>query len=308
MRQKIAEGKCVKILIYGAGVIGSLYAALFAEAGFPVTVLARGRRLAELQSHGLRYDKDGKTETVKVSVIDKLENDDEYDFIFLPVRAEQLHGALRALRENSSPNIVTMTNTIEDYTLLEQLCGEGRLLPAFPGAGGSMEHGVLHASLTPKIVQPTTFGEIHGEPTERLRILAALFRRSRIPYQIVPNMHYWQLSHLGMVVPIADAYYRSGSPETVYREKEIMRGTAEQMKANFSLLAKRKMLSPFKFQLLRLCPTPIFTAALSMVFKSNFGNRFMYQHAMKAPGEMRKLHEDFYGYVKNELHEEIRIL
>lgn len=35
----------MKLLIYGAGVIGSLYAALFGEAGYDVTVYARGKRL-----------------------------------------------------------------------------------------------------------------------------------------------------------------------------------------------------------------------------------------------------------------------
>lgn len=33
----------MKLLIYGAGVIGSLYAAAFAEAGYDTTVYARGK-------------------------------------------------------------------------------------------------------------------------------------------------------------------------------------------------------------------------------------------------------------------------
>ena len=28
------------------------------------------------------------------------------------------------------------------------------------------------------------------------------------------------------------------------------------------------------------------------------GDKFMYQHAMKAPDEMRELHKQFYAYVK----------
>ena len=38
----------MRILIFGAGVIGSLYGALFAEAGYDVSVYARGRRLESL--------------------------------------------------------------------------------------------------------------------------------------------------------------------------------------------------------------------------------------------------------------------
>lgn len=295
----------MRILIYGAGVIGSLYAALFSEAGFNVSVLARGKRLANLQSSGLQYEKNGKIEIAGVSVIDKLNASDRYDFIFLSVRAEQLRPALQALRENKSPNIVTMTNTIEKYEDLEKVCGKGRLIPAFPGAGGSIEDGVLHASLTPQIVQPTTFGEINGKRTLRTRKLAEIFKQSHIPYQIVPNMHYWQISHLGMVVPIADAYYMTSTPQTVHKDKKIMEKTARRMKANFELLAKRKMLSPPKFNALLMLPIPAFTAILSKVYESDFGNRFMFQHAMKAPQEMRQLHEDFYGYLRKELHEDV---
>lgn len=40
----------MRILIYGASVIGSLYAALFAEAGYDTNICARGKRLEALIS------------------------------------------------------------------------------------------------------------------------------------------------------------------------------------------------------------------------------------------------------------------
>ena len=38
----------MRILIYGAGVSGSLYAALLAEAGYDTNIYARGKRLEAL--------------------------------------------------------------------------------------------------------------------------------------------------------------------------------------------------------------------------------------------------------------------
>jgi ketopantoate reductase len=47
---KITE---VRFLVLGAGVIGSVYAARLLETGHQVTLVARGRRLDDLRSHGL---------------------------------------------------------------------------------------------------------------------------------------------------------------------------------------------------------------------------------------------------------------
>ncbi len=147
------------------------------------------------------------------------------------------------------------------------------------------------------MIQPTTFGEFSGKITERVRVLAKIFRQSGIPYQIVPDMHHWQVSHLGMVVPLADAYYKAMNPKNIYQEKRIMKDTAIQMKKNFYDLSHRHMLAPFKFHLIRLLPVPILTCILQFVYQSRFGEVFMYQHAMKAPDEMRELHDTFYNYM-----------
>jgi len=36
-----------------------------------------------------------------------------------------------------------------------------------------------------------------------------------------------------------------------------------------------------------------------LVFQSDFGNVFMYRHSMNAPDEMRRLHRQFYSFIKN---------
>ena len=99
----------------------------------------------------------------------ELKDDDEYDFIFLTVRENQLYQALEELKTNNSKCIVTMTNSMDDYNEWEKICGKGKILPAFPGAGGRIRMMYWDASLTPKIIQPTTFAEISGMRTDRVR-------------------------------------------------------------------------------------------------------------------------------------------
>lgn len=48
-------------------------------------------------------------------------------------------------------------------------------------------------------------------------------------------------------------------------------------------------LSPCKMNIFRFLPLPIMTIMLAVTFESSFGDKFMYQHARKAPDEMREL-------------------
>ena len=292
----------MRLLIYGAGVIGCLYAALFSEAGYDTTIYARGKRLETLNRVGLLYEVKGKIHKANVKVIQKLADDNRFDYIFLTVKENQVHAALRELSNNDSPNIVTMVNTLEEYHAWEEICGRGRIVPAFPGAGGSFEGDVLKAALTPRIIQLTTFGEICGKRKERLLELAILFKQSHIPYQIVKDMREWQLCHLAMVVPIADAYYEADSPKKAGCERRLMNKTARQMKSNFRTLHRLGIsLSPKKMNLFRFFPIPVLSAGLSIVFQSDFGKLFMYQHSMKATDEMKQLHMQFYSYIKDQI-------
>jgi 2-dehydropantoate 2-reductase len=42
----------------------------------------------------------------------------------------------------------------------------------------------------------------------------------------------------------------------------------------------------------------IVAMVLGFTFRSEFGNIFMYQHSMKAPDEMHRVHEQFYTDIK----------
>ena len=290
----------MRILIYGVGVIGSLYAALLADAGYDTSIYARGKRLEILKNNGLLYKKNQDLIKAKIKILEEVPDDDIYDFIFLTVRENQLYEALSELKNNKSDTIVTMVNSLDSYKKWEDIVGKGRILPAFPGAGGSInDESILDASLTPRIIQPTTFAEIAGNKSERTKHFSKILKHAHIPYQEVKDMHMWQLCHLAMVVPIADAYYEADCPERAGREWKIMKKTAERLKKNFIFLRKQEgKLSPWKMNIFRFLPLPFLTIMLAIIFESSFGDKFMYQHAVKAPDEMRELHKQFYNYVK----------
>lgn len=110
----------MKILIYGAGVIGSIFAAKLYSSGQDVTVLARGKRLDEIRRNGVVIcnPKTKRSETAKVKVIDNLLPHMEYDYIFVVMQRTQVDAVLECLSQNCTRNIVFVVNTAAGFRSL----------------------------------------------------------------------------------------------------------------------------------------------------------------------------------------------
>ena len=116
-------------------------------------------------------------------------------------------------------------------------------------------------------------------------------------------MYKWQLCHLAMVIPIADAYYEAVCPKKVGLEKNILQKTAKRLKRNFIFLKKDLgEISPWKLNIFIVVPVKILAFALRFLFKSSFSDKFMYRHSMKARSEMIGLHREFYIKLQQPLH------
>ena len=183
-----------RILIFGAGTIGSAYAINFIEAGIDVTMFARSNRFQSLKQNGLRYSEKGTVKTIKVNVIDKIKDDDVYDFILLTVRYDQAKSALATLKDNTSKTIVTMTNSSTGFSSWLEIVGD-RLLPGFPGVGGHIKDDILYARFPPKGLASALIGEIDGVETERVKDFIWLFDTAKLPCKINPDMKAFLITH-----------------------------------------------------------------------------------------------------------------
>ncbi|MBL4931833.1 ketopantoate reductase family protein [Clostridium paridis] len=226
-----------RILIFGAGVVGSIYALRFAQSGMDVTLLARGKRLEELKKDGLRYNDNGKIECMVIKTIEKLEDDDIYDFIFVPVRYDQAESALNSIKNNHSKTIITLTNTM-GYDRWLEIVGD-RLLPGFPGAGGDMKDGILYAQFGSEKHQGTIFGEINGQITERVKELAKILEASNLHYEIQENITAFHISHTATAIVIKHFYTNTGMMdiETARSENTLLK-IATELRQNIHMVAQ----------------------------------------------------------------------
>jgi 2-dehydropantoate 2-reductase len=284
----------MKILIFGAGVIGSIYAVKLSAGGFDVSVYARGGRLAELQTNGLLYYDKGTVNRATVRVLEKINPAETFDYVFVTVRYEQTENALEELKGNYR-NIVTWTNTPNGYAEWENIIGTGKIIPAFAGAAGSIENGILHYAIVPRVIQPTTFGEIDGRRTARIKHLQSVFRTAGVPCAISSNMDAWQKCHLALVTPLANGIYLDGgNNHSTAKNRNAIRYISCSLKSNFTALKKAGIpVTPLKLNMLRFCPVRLMDIVLKALMDSEFGTVFIGSHANKAKSEMQALDRDF---------------
>ena len=130
----------MKILVYGAGVLGCNLARNLLRAGKDVTLLARGNWAAEIKQNGLRIkDKFSLRPSVsRILVVTELAPDAMYDVIFVVLRYTQLDSALDTLRGNRTKNIVFVGNNVQTKALAAAL-PEKNVLFAFALSAGHRE-------------------------------------------------------------------------------------------------------------------------------------------------------------------------
>ena len=130
----------MKILVFGAGVLGCNLARNFFRAGKDVTLLARGAWAEEIRNNGLRIkDKFSPRGSVsRIPVVTGLNMDDAYDVIFVVLRYTQLASILDTLRNNPTKNIVFVGNNVRAKALAAAL-PEKNVLFAFASSAGHRE-------------------------------------------------------------------------------------------------------------------------------------------------------------------------
>lgn len=291
----------MKVLFYGAGVLGSLYAARFREAGHDVTVLARGKRLHDLRNYGILYEdiRGGPRHCTQVKVVDFLNPDDAYDWVIVIVRRTQLASVLPALAANRrTPNVLFMVNNAAGPDeILAELSPE-RVVLGFPGAGGVREDSLVRYIVVPGDIQSTTLGELDGRISPRLRDLAQAFESAGFKTAFCKNMDAWLKTHVALVSPVANAIYLAdGSVRRLAHTPDGLVLMVRAVRENFRVLDRLKIpVTPFKIRLIRLLPEPLLVAILRTGFDTPDAEYAMEKHANIArEDEMAELAEELHA-------------
>jgi 2-dehydropantoate 2-reductase len=286
-----------RILVIGAGVNGSVCAERLFERGVDVTVLARGKRLAEIESNGIVIENpfSQKRRVAKVRAIGELAPGDAYDYIFVVVRRNQVAELLPTLAANTSPNVVFMNNNLNGPAEIVAALGSKRPMLGFVFAGGKRDGDIIRA-IGPfdHSLMKTPFGEIDGTVTPRLKRLVNLLNRAGLRAKVSTHIVDYLATHaagVAALVPLLMKY--QNDIKALARSPEELKLMAAAMRETIPVLkALGHKIVPAGQQILAIMPVFVLAFLLRLMCNSKFGEVGAAWHAQQAPDELLALADD----------------
>ncbi len=204
----------MKILIIGAGVLGSNLVHSI-KKGNDVTILARGKTYENLKNNGLIIKhKLGKRTVDHFNVINKLDEDDIYDVIFIASRFSALDDIVAIVEKNKSKNVVFVGNNMsaEKYVNISNK----NVLFAFFMAAGKKYDGYINSICLNKI----PIGRVDGRDIDN-EFIKSILKKTRIKVIIENKMNDYLKTHACAVLPLVFASYKAnGNLKLLKNDKE----------------------------------------------------------------------------------------
>ena len=281
----------MKILVFGAGVLGCNLARNLFRAGKDVTLLARGAWAEEIRKNGLRI-KDTFSPRLSVShvpVVTELRPDAPYDVIFVVMRYTQLDTILETLRTSQAKNIVFVGNNVRAEAVAASL-PEKNVLFAFASSAGHRERDRV-ASIDLKKI---TIGQLADAPSNE-QLIGQIFHGTKYKVAYESNMGDYLLCHAAFVLPVAFACYKTDGDlkklkgNTAYLSRMIdanIEGYRAIRNAGHTILPKAD--SDFEGEAYRRTCLRFF----KLMCATGLGKICASDHAMNAVDEMSALNRD----------------
>jgi ketopantoate reductase len=284
----------MKILIYGAGPLGSVFAARLTQAGHDVALLARGQRLADLRRHGVILENSvtGEREITPVKVVEALEPDDDYELVMVVMRKNHALQILPVLAANKRvPTILFMMNNAAGPQAFIDAVGKERVMMGFPLPGGKREDPVIYT--VPDIEwRPweLPIGEVDGNVTPRTRRVAAVLEDMKgYKVDIRTDIDAWLRHHVAVVGVMSGAIYAANTNlDRLGRTRDaLVLGTRAMKEATRALEHAGFPISPPLLRPIVSLPEPLLIALLKPLLGMESLEASLQGHAHAARDEMQ---------------------
>ncbi|OMF24115.1 2-dehydropantoate 2-reductase [Paenibacillus sp. FSL H8-0548] len=230
----------MRVLVFGAGVLGSYLAHALVRGGNDVTVLARGKRAEQLKKDGLviRHYFQLKNTVDEVKVIQELQSDDFYDLVFVVMKYNDFPAVLPILAENKSHNIVLVGNNADargmQNVLQETSVVKKNVIFGFQLSGGLREESGRMICI--RGGGQMLLGSLDGEIPFKL-LLENAFKHVKYKLSYHEDMEAWLKSHIVTIVALNSiSYLYDGDLKRASKDKKLLKKAISVMDEGFQVL------------------------------------------------------------------------
>lgn len=279
----------MRIVVIGSGVQGTFYGVRLASAGHAVTLIARGRRAADLRAQGavIEHALTGQRLEMTLPVLDELQPQAHADLCLVTVRREQLDAVVPALTAACGlARIIVMVNHACGSERLLRAWGRGRTILGFPGAGGSIAGGRVR------------YMEIAEQPTvieAGARDVISLFRQAGLRVNAQDDVDSWLRRHAIFVTAACGAIYEAqGDTRRLASDAALLRVFIKAVREGWAAFDELHIPPPpiALGTIFRWVPLPLAVRYWARLFASPKGEYYFGGHARHAPQEMAALAAD----------------
>lgn len=293
----------MKILFYGAGIIGQIYAANIFESGVDTKLLARGKTYEHLKNNGITlYNILTKEElNVRVPLTQSLTQNDFYDLIVVTVRLDQLAEVKKNLKANKNcRNILFMLNNPKDAQTLDKYFPDKKIILGFPGVGGTRQNNQIRYIHIRE--QKTTLGDIDGEISSLTEHLKEILEKAGFKVSMERQMKAWLIIHAIFISSASAAIaLENGNSVKLGKNKERIKEMIQSIREGFKACQELGLpIIPKNLKTIFLTmPKWFSTIYWSKAMKGKTGTLAIAPHANSARVEMQQLSEQVLEIVGN---------
>jgi 2-dehydropantoate 2-reductase len=287
----------MKILVFGAGVIGIVYAWQLSEARQDVTLLVRPGRKKEIESKGIpiscldtREQRKHISTVYHPQLVEDFSPTDNYELILVCVKRNQLNGVLPSLAEKAGDaDILFLQNNWSGTAEIEQYLAPSRFLLGFPSVGGGRDENGIRCALG----TDTMLGEKDGQITPRLQKIAEVVRdagfKPKLTRQIVP----WLLTHYAEIAALVGAMYKAGSFKALANSSAMLKEALLAAREGLDVCRARGI-NPMSLSNIRLLYLPLFIIVpfTKRAYQSEEARLVFEGHAAHAHDEMQVIYHE----------------
>lgn len=294
----------MKILVYGAGPLGSLFAARLHQAGHAVSLLARGQRLADLRQHGIVLvdTQSGQTTMARPEIVERLDPSDAYDLVLVIMRKNMALEILPILAANEhTPHILFLMNNAAGPGELVQALGAERVLMGFPMAAGYRREHVIHYLIGAKPGKKAMIpiGEVDGRITPRLQQVGSILTSmDGFDVELRSDMDAWLKAHVALLMPSLAPAMRAAGRDNVRmaHTRDAIVLAIRAIREGFRVLrALGYPIVPKSVRIFERLPEPILVWGLQKRLVDPRMRVAMLEHGQAAQDEIKHLADEFLG-------------